>query len=226
MDKTSPFPPVELADEQGLLAVGGNTSPEILRYAYEGGIFPWPMDEELLTWFAPAKRALLYVNELHLSRSLKRLLNNNPFEVYVDRDFDAVIEHCAGASNRKGQSGTWITAHILNGYKALHREGLAHSIEAYSGEKLVGGMYGVSIGGMFAGESMFFLEAGASKVCLVSLCQFLESQGVKWIDCQVRTDLLESFGAREVRREQFMQELKEALAKPQLSFPDRLQLKV
>lgn len=211
------FPPVESADEDGFLCWGGNLEPDTLRAAYTGGIFPWPMRGQPLLWFAPPRRALLFFDEFHVSRSLTKLLRQKAWEVRLDTDFRGVMSTCARAP-RPGQRGTWITKPMIEAYARLHQLGAAHSVEIYLDDTLVGGLYGVSYGGFFAGESMFFLESGASKVALWHLVQNLKAQGATWLDCQMMTPLFESFGAREVPRDEFMALLKEAVKMPNLKF--------
>ena len=199
------FPPVENADEHGLLAIGGDLNVDSLLLAYRSGIFPWPLHEDLLTWFAPPKRAVLFFEDLHISKSLRKELNKNKFQIKIDTNFELVIKECAKTKFRKGQQGTWITQEMIDAYIEFNKAGYAHSIEAYIDDQLVGGHYGVSIGGMYAGESMFYREPNASKVSLVHIIEHLKSQGVTWLDCQVMTPLLESFGAKEIDRDKYME---------------------
>ena len=206
------FPPVESADEDGFLCWGGDLEPETLRAAYTGGIFPWPMRGQPLLWFAPPRRALLFFDEFHVSRSLKKLLRQT-WQVRFDTDFRGVMTACA-RSPRPGQRGTWITRPMIEAYSRLYQLGHAHSVEIYLDGRLVGGLYGVSFGSFFAGESMFFHESGASKVALFHLVQHLKSQGSTWLDCQMMTPLFESLGAREVPRDEFMALLKDAVDGP------------
>ncbi len=170
-----------------------------------------------LLWFAPPRRALLFFDEFHVSRSLQKLLRAQPWDVRFDTDFCGVMKNCARAP-RPGQRGTWITKPMIEAYACLHQLGSAHSVETYLDGQLVGGLYGVSFGGFFAGESMFFHHSGASKVALFHLVQHLKSQGATWLDCQMMTPLFESFGAREVPRDDFMALLKEATARRNFEF--------
>lgn len=204
----SAFPPLKLASPDGLLAVGGDLEIESLLLAYTSGIFPWPIDEETLAWFSPPKRALLFLNEFHISRSLSKLVRKNPFKITFDRDFASVIAACADV---KRGSGTWITSEMQAAYLEFHHAGFAHSVEVWNQDRLVGGLYGVSIAKMFAGESMFHLESDASKVALVYLVEHLKGRAIEWIDCQVMTPLFKSFGARMIEREQFLKLLQRAL---------------
>lgn len=207
----SNFPPVEYADEYGLLAVGGDLEVESLLCAYRSGVFPWPLlGGEDIPWFAPPKRALLFIDEYRVPRSLRKIIDQQIFDVVVDRDTPAVIRECAVSTKRKDSGATWITTEMIEAYTALYRAGYCHSVESYIGERLVGGLYGVSIGGMFAGESMFYLEPNASKVAFHHLVELLKAEGAKWIDCQQLTPLLKSFGAREVPRSEFMRLLEPA----------------
>ena len=217
------FPSVETADEMGLLAVGGDLEVESLLLAYRSGIFPWPLsDDGTLTWFSPPMRTLLFLDRVHISRTLKKKLKSGEFTFSFNTAFVEVINACAVAKNRKGQFGTWITEEMVEGYIELHHAGYAHSVECSveckRGSRLVGGLYGVSIGGMFAGESMFYHETDASKLALCVLVERLREQGVEWIDCQQTTPLLSSFGAEEVERSRFIALLSESLGRKTLEF--------
>lgn len=204
------FPPVESADEEGFLAWGGDLEPETLRLAYQSGIFPWPMENLPILWFAPPERAILRLADFHISRSLQKLLRQKPWRLCIDTNFLAVVENCA-AVYRPTQEGTWITRDIQQAYARLHQSGEAHSIEVYLEDELVGGLYGVSWGGYFAGESMFHRVSGASKVALCFLVEHLKKQGVTWLDCEVINPLFESFGAVEIPRSEFMLLLQNSL---------------
>jgi len=206
------FPPVDLANEFGLLAVGGDLEPESLHLAYKSGIFPWPMIDEYLTWFAPEKRAVLFLEDLHISKSLKRQKKRGEYSFHFNRNFDAVIKACAELPNRKMQEGTWITEDVVHAYIDFHKAGYCHSIECYKKDFLVGGLYGVSIGKMFAGESMFYYEPNASKLAFWHLLEYLANKEVTWIDCQMMTPLLKNFGAVEIERDRFMELLEEAVS--------------
>lgn len=205
------FPPIESADPSGLLALGGDLDVDSLLLAYRSGIFPWPFDERFVAWFAPPERAVLFLDKLHVSRSLRKLRARTTFTFREDGDFNRVIDECAKTFNRIGQRGTWITKRMKAAYRRLHEAGHCHSYECYDGERLVGGLYGVALGRFFAGESMFYREPNASKLAFWYLCERLEERSVRWIDCQVLTPLLESFGAEVVSRERYMQLLAEAL---------------
>lgn len=200
-----------LEDEpNGLLAVGGNLDTETLVNAYSNGIFPWFSPGEPILWWSPSPRMALIPEQAHFSRSLKKLAKKRSFTVTVDSAFDDVVQQCALVP-RKDQEGTWISDEMMQAYGALHQAGLAHSIEVWRESRLVGGLYGVSLGRVFFGESMFSLESGTSKLAFSSLCKQLEQWGFKLIDCQVYTPLLASFGALEIEREEFEAQLASAI---------------
>ncbi len=205
------FPPLSQADENGLLAIGGDLCTETLIHAYSSGIFPWPLNDDFLAWFAPPKRAVLFLDKFHPSSSLLRLIKKKVFEIRTNTNFEKVIQHCSLSMNRKGQKGTWITDEMIEAYCVLHKEGYAHSIECYFGDKLSGGIYGVSIGKMFAGESMFYIEPNASKIALYYLVQILKEQGVTLLDCQVMTPHSKKFGAVDISREEFNKYLRKSI---------------
>lgn len=212
------FPPHDHADETGLLAIGGDLEPDSLLLAYRNGIFPWPYDEDHLTWFSPPRRAILEFSHLHISRSLIKFARNSSWDVKFDRDFPAVIRHCAELKNRGRQQGTWITPQMIEAYIELHAQGHAHSAECYSGSKLIGGIYGVCIGSMFAAESSFYRQANASKLALWTLIQHLQGHGFTWMDCQQLTPLSSGFGAKEVSRTKFLKLLSKAILTPSKAF--------
>jgi leucyl/phenylalanyl-tRNA--protein transferase len=205
------FPPVETADEDGLLAIGGDLEPESIVLAYGSGVFPWPINDGLLAWFAPPTRAVLFLDEFHISSSLKRVLNKQRFTIKHNTAFEEVISRCAEVKNRGDQDGTWITAGMQKAYQKLHQLGIAHSFEAYHDSVLVGGVYGIRLGAFFAAESSFYREDNASKVVMVALAEYLRKEGISWFDCQVLTPFSESFGAREIPRTEFMKLLGESL---------------
>lgn len=208
------FPPVDQADEDGLLAVGGDLEVESLLLSYRSGVFPWPIsDEHLLTWFAPPKRAIIWLKDFHISQSLKKFLKKTTYEIRVDTNFAAVIEGCADIQRRKKEKSTWITDRMIEAYTRFHHAGYCHSIECYDEGQLVGGLYGVSLGGMFAGESMFHLAENASKVCVCYLADRMHKSGALWFDCQQMTPLFRNFGAVEVGRDEFMKLLEDALSR-------------
>ncbi|MBI4701212.1 MAG: leucyl/phenylalanyl-tRNA--protein transferase, partial [Deltaproteobacteria bacterium] len=206
LDRRLVFPPPELAEEDGLLAVGGDLRPERLLLAYASGIFPWPCERYPLLWHSPDPRFVLPRAKLRISRSLAKVLRRRPFEVRLDTGFRAVIERCAGAA-RPGQEGTWITPRMIEAYVRLHELGYAHSAEAWQEGVLVGGLYGVSLGAAFFGESMFAAAPNASKVALVTLLGQLGRWGVDLIDCQVHTPLFDRLGAEPWPRARYLAEL-------------------
>ncbi len=207
------FPPPSDAEPDGLLAVGGDLSPERLVAAYAAGIFPWYAEDQPILWWSPDPRLVLRPAWLHLSRSLERTLRRGTFEVKADTAFAEVVGRCA-VVRRPGQRGTWIVPDMVEAYVRLHRLGLAHSFEAWQADQLVGGLYGVSLGGAFFGESMFAEQPDASKVAFASAVGWLAAQGIDLVDCQVRTEHLVRFGAREVPRDVFLADLAAALARP------------
>jgi len=204
-----PFPDPRGADPRGLLAHGGDLGPERLLSAYAHGIFPW-YNEEPILWFSPDPRMLLRPDELVVNRTLRKNLRRGRYEVRLDSAFEAVIRACATAS-RPDQDGTWITDDMIEAYEELHRQGYAHSVEAWEDGELVGGLYGVSLGHCFFGESMFSLRSDASKIAFVSLVEQLERWRIDLIDCQVHTEHLERFGAVEWPRARFLDRLAERL---------------
>lgn len=204
------FPDPGEADPSGLLAVGGDLSIRRLLLAYSMGIFPWYTEGEPILWWSPDPRLILEPEGLKVSKSLKRVLKKRVFSVTMDRCFEQVIKKCATVSRRHEQ-GTWITPEMITAYCRLHKAGFAHSVETWEAGKLVGGLYGVSLGRVFFGESMFSEKRDASKTALVYLVRTLEAWGIKLIDCQVRTDHLVRMGAREISRSEFLERLGEAL---------------
>ncbi len=203
------FPDPAHAEPDGLLAVGGDLNPDRVLFAYSIGVFPWPMSGWPLAWFCPDPRMVLYPNNIRRSRSMRKAMRSGRFTVSADTAFDAVIEACSVVP-REGQSGTWITAEMKAAYSELHRRGFAHSVEVWSDRELVGGLYGVSVGAAFCGESMFHRESNASKVAFVCLAAAAQAWGLHFIDCQIHTDHLESLGATEIPRERFLQEHRES----------------
>ena len=204
------FPPPHLAIKEGLLAVGGDLSVERLLMAYRSGIFPWYSAGEPILWWSPDPRLVLYPDELRISKSLQKVIKRKSFDITYDLDFESVIQGCAEAKRAYGE-GTWITDEMKAAYCELHHHGHAHSVEAWQEDKLVGGLYGVSIGRAFFGESMFSRVSNASKVAFVSLVAKLRQNNVSLIDCQVRTDHLIRFGAREVPRKVFLEQLSKSV---------------
>jgi leucyl/phenylalanyl-tRNA--protein transferase len=215
------FPDPGLADPDGLLAVGGDLSPERLVRAYADGIFPWFSEETPILWWSPDPRMVLIPGEMHVPRSLRRTIRAGAFEVRTDTAFGEVIRRCAD-KERPGQDGTWITGKMVDAYERLHGLGFAHSIEAWRGGELAGGLYGVSLGAAFFGESMFADRPDASKVAFATSVEWLRDRGVELVDCQVDTEHLRRFGAREIPRSEFLARLRNALASPTLRGPWRL----
>jgi leucyl/phenylalanyl-tRNA--protein transferase len=207
------FPSAEEADPSGLLAVGGDLAPERLLLAYSLGIFPWPLVAEPLLWFSPDPRMALQPAELRVSRSLRRLLRDGDFEVRFDTAFAEVVRRCAEVP-RRGEAGTWITPALSAAYCRMHELGFAHSAEAWQHGELVGGLYGMSLGGTFFGESMFADRSNASKVAFATLVRQLEAWGFDLVDCQVYTEHLARFGASEWPRRRFLRALAASLARP------------
>ena len=208
-DPHAPFPDVSraLREPDGLLAVGGDLSVERLRNAYTNGIFPWYSEGDPILWWSPDPRTVLYPEQIHISRSLRKTLRRESFEVSLDRAFDDVIAACA--EPRQADGGTWLMPEMIHAYRRLHRAGQAHSVEVWRDGELVGGLYGVAIGAIFFGESMFSRTSDASKVALVHLCRQLGDWGFELIDCQVVTDHLLRMGAVQLPREMFMHKLRE-----------------
>lgn len=200
------FPPVEKSESDGLLAVGGDLSPERLLMAYSSGIFPWYNDDEPILWWSPNPRMVLFPAELKVSKSMKQVLRRDKFTVTFDTAFEQVINACATVY-RDGQWDTWIVPDMIAAYTQMHKLGHAHSVEVWREDKLVGGLYGIAIGKVFCGESMFSLESNASKTGFITLVQWLQAKGFGLIDCQVHTPHLESLGAKEIPRERFLTEL-------------------
>jgi leucyl/phenylalanyl-tRNA--protein transferase len=207
------FPPPELARDDGLLAVGGDLSPERLVLAYENGIFPWTSEGAPLLWWSPDPRFVLFPEELHVGRTLRKLQRHPPYRLSLDEAFAQVIRSCA-ATPRPGQDGTWIREDIIDAYIRLHELGIAHSVEAWEGDVLAGGLYGVALGSVFCGESMFAHRPNASKLAFVALVEQLRAWGYTVIDCQIFTEHLERFGARELDRDEFLVLLDEGVRRP------------
>ncbi|MCB0346400.1 MAG: leucyl/phenylalanyl-tRNA--protein transferase [Bdellovibrionales bacterium] len=208
------FPPVENADDSGLLAVGGDLEVESLLLAYSSGIFPWPIvDDTTLTWFCPPQRAVLFLDDFELPRSLRKERSKTNYTYSFNSAFAQVINGCAESANRQGQDGTWITSQILSAYVDFHRAGHGFSVECWDCGSLIGGLYGVTVGAMVAGESLFYRISNASKLCLWCLVEYLKSRGVEWIDCQQMTPLLESFGATVLPRSEFIDLVAEAVGR-------------
>lgn len=204
------FPPPALAEEDGLLAVGGDLSKDRILLAYSMGIFPWYSDGSPVLWWSPDPRLVLIPEELKVSRSLVQVIKKGTFSVTMDAAFDRVIKNCAEI-NRKGRQGTWITKEMISAYIDLHFAGYAHSVESWQSGELVGGLYGIALGRAFFGESMFAIKSNASKVAFVTLVKYLNKLNFSFIDCQVTTEHLKSLGAKEIARKKFLRMLKGAL---------------
>ncbi len=209
------FPPPDLATREGLLAIGGDLCQERLLQAYSMGIFPWYTETEPIMWWSPDPRLLLYPDEIRISRSLQKTINKGLFRITMDQAFDQVINACARAPRKQGE-GTWLVPEMIKAYRQLHASGYAHSVEAWQNDTLVGGLYGVSLGKSFFGESMFTHVTNASKVAFVALVDHLKTLSFDLIDCQVTTEHLVSFGAREVPRGTFLKQLKVSLETPSI----------
>jgi leucyl/phenylalanyl-tRNA---protein transferase len=204
------FPPPDYADPSGLIAVGGDLSSERLLEAYRVGIFPWYSDDQPILWWSPDPRFVLELDEFNISRSLRKTLQRKIFQVTFDRVFEEVIAACSAAP-REGQRGTWITPEMRDAYLGLHGLGYAHSVETWFGGKVVGGLYGVSLGKAFFGESMFHYKSDASKVALATLVEKLKNWGFHFIDSQMTTEHMMNLGAKEVPRRIFLKRLQSAL---------------
>jgi len=205
------FPDPKSADEDGLVAIGGDMEPSTLLAAYSQGIFPWFVDMGYPYWFSPDPRAVLYPDEFKLSKSLSKSIKKSGFEFVINKNFRAVIEACRESENRKSE-GSWITDEFVNSYTRLHEYGFAMSFECYKEGELVGGFYGVRLGRVFFGESMFYLYPDASKAALWFLCANAKTLNIDIIDCQQETPHLVSLGAKAIRREEFLEVLREKIA--------------
>lgn len=197
------FPPVHTANSEGLLAVGGDLSPERLLLAYQQGIFPWFNKDSIILWWSPDPRMVLYPEQIKISKSMKKVLRDNQFKLTKNTCFKEVLDYCSSVE-RPGQDGTWITEKMKKAYIQLHEKGIAKSYEVWEGDKLVGGLYGIDLGHVFCGESMFSLTSNASKFAFIKLAQELHEKDYEIIDCQLHTDHLESLGAQEIPRIEFV----------------------
>lgn len=206
-DKYS-FPHPSTADEDGLVAIGGDLEPGRLIAAYSQGIFPWFIDNGYVFWYSPDPRAVLYPQDFRLHKSLAKSIKKQNFEFYINKNFRGVIEACAAGETRKGAGGTWISEAFIEAYVKLHQIGFAQSVECYKNKELVGGLYGVKLGGVFFGESMFYKTTDASKAALWFLCDNAKQLGVNIIDCQQYTPHLASMGAIEIDRKEFLEKIK------------------
>ncbi|MFK7812677.1 MAG: leucyl/phenylalanyl-tRNA--protein transferase [Maribacter sp.] len=197
------FPPLETANAEGLLAVGGDLSPERLLLSYQNGIFPWFNEDSLILWWSPDPRMVLFPDKIKISKSMKQVLNSNKFRLTKNRCFEIVLEKCASIK-RISQDGTWITEEMKKAYLKLHKKGIATSYEVWKGDTLVGGLYGIDLGHVFCGESMFSTTSNASKFAFIKLAQSMQEKG-QLIDCQLHTKHLESLGAEEIPRKEFIE---------------------
>ena len=198
------FPPVSEANYEGVLAIGGDLSTERLQLAYRSGIFPWFNEGEPIVWWSPNPRMVLFLDELIVSKSMRNILNRNNFKITFNQNFRDVISNCQKIK-RDGQNGTWISNNMIEAYCKLHEMGFAKSVEVWENDELVGGLYGVDLGHVFCGESMFSKVSNASKVAFIALVNKLQNENYKLLDCQVYNPHLESLGCREIEREVFMQ---------------------
>ena len=201
------FPPVEMATTEGILAIGGDLSPERLLLAYRSGIFPWFEEDEPILWWSPDPRMVLFLDELLVSKSMRNVRNRNTFTVTFNENFREVISNCQQIK-RDGQRGTWITDEMVEAYCKLHELGYAKSVEVWQNKKLIGGLYGIDIGDVFCGESMFSEVSNASKVAFIHLVNHLKSENYQLLDCQVYNAHLESLGCREINRAHFIKIIK------------------
>ncbi len=209
------FPPLDQAldEPNGLIAFGGDLSAKRLLEAYRCGIFPWYDDDQPILWWSPTPRAVLFPERIHISRSLAKRIKRGEYTITIDQAFEQVIQHCSGVF-RSGQPGTWINDEMIDAYGELHRQGHAHSVESWYEGKLVGGLYGVAIGKIFFGESMFSLRTDASKVAFVALARQLQQWGFPLVDCQLANPHLSSLGAEEILREEFVSLLRQYTVLP------------
>jgi leucyl/phenylalanyl-tRNA--protein transferase len=224
LEPGDPFPPVDTAlrDPDGLLAAGLELTPQRILDAYRQGIFPWFSEGQPVLWWSPDPRMVLPPSDIRITPSMRKVLRNRPYEVRCDTTFEAVMRACA--EPRNGQAGTWISEHMIAAYSALHAQGWAHSVETWVDGELAGGLYGLALGRMFYGESMFSRARDTSKIALVHLARYLESQGYALIDCQMNTAHLASMGGREIARSEFCRVLSQSVqsARPRRWRPDEI----
>jgi leucyl/phenylalanyl-tRNA---protein transferase len=201
------FPPIDQADENGLLAIGGDLEVGTLLMAYRQGIFPWPISKQFpLAWFSPDPRGILDIRDLKINKRFKRFINNHNWRVTFNQSFEEVVRECSLAP-RQGQEGTWITEDIIQGYQQFFHSGHAYSVEVWEDQELIGGLYGVFIDGNVSGESMFFKKSNASKLALYSLMKRLEKHGIQWLDTQMVTPVVKDLGGKEICREEFLKRI-------------------
>lgn len=220
------FPDIAEALEEpnGLLAAGGDLTPDWLLLAYQTGVFPWYDDEQPILWWSPDPRCIINPSTFVPSRSLARRLRRADYEIHIDRDFRSVIRLCSERPSRQGGDGashgegTWITPEMMDAYIELHEAGFAHSVECYMESRLAGGLYGVALGNLFFGESMFHRETDASKIAFAHLMKLMAAEGSEMVDCQITNPHLESLGATEIPREKFRQKLQAGLAAPDIDW--------
>ena len=203
LSKDLVFPPVQLANKDGLLAIGGDLSSERLQLAYKSGIFPWFSEGEPIVWYSPNPRMVLFPTKLKISKSMKQLIKKQTFKVTFNQNFKEVIFNCK-TINRKGEAGTWITNEMQEAYLKLHKQGIAKSVEVWHQNELVGGLYGIDLGTVFCGESMFSKVSNTSKLAFIYLVKKLAKENYKLIDCQVYNTHLASLGAEEISRNEFL----------------------
>lgn len=208
------FPPIDTATPEGLLAVGGNLSSSQLMRAYRRGIFPWYSEGQPILWWSPDPRLVLYPEAIKISRSLRKTLKKSVFRITLDSQFKQIMVACAAKRSGDDNTGTWISEEMIDAYCNLYNKGFAHSVEIWQGQKLVGGLYGVALGGCFFGESMFSTVVDASKIALIYLTQQIQRWGFSIIDCQITTNHMLSLGAVEISRQQFLHQLQKCLKHP------------
>jgi leucyl/phenylalanyl-tRNA--protein transferase len=208
-EKRVSFPDPNDSLEEGIVDLSDDLRVERLLEAYSFGIFPWPHEELPTLWFSPPERGILLFDEFHVPRSLRKLVASTSWTWTLNRDFPRVIAACA-AAKRRGQAGTWITERLLAAYIEFHRAGYAHSLEVWDRDELIGGLYGVYVGGLFCGESMFHYQSNASKFALLKMVEFLRARGLQWMDTQMVTPALESFGGQYISRRIFLKRLEAA----------------
>jgi leucyl/phenylalanyl-tRNA---protein transferase len=217
LSEQSIFPLPETADEDGLLCIGGDLEIDTLIDAYYHGIFPWPQESLPILWFSPPMRGILNFKRLHIPKRLKQIRNTWKGEFRIDTSFEKIINACKN-QKRPGQNGTWIIPEMINAYTNLSRAGYAHCIEAWEDDTIVGGIYGVFIGNVFSGESMFYLKPNRSKLCFWFLIENLQNLGLEWMDLQMLTPLTESFGGEYITRKEFMERLNKEHIKSEIPF--------
>lgn len=206
------FPNPNNADENGIVYAGGKLTEDNIIGAYELGIFPWPHENLPMLWFCPEARGVLDFDRFHIPQSVAKMLRKKKYEITFDQAFVEVIRGCSD-QKRKGQSGSWITDELISGYASMNKRGLAHSVEVWLGDRLVGGLYGVYVKGVFSGESMFFTDSGASKAALIAMVEKLKSLGHTWFDIQMVTPVLDLFGGSYIPRAEFLKRLAELQSK-------------